>query len=166
MDADLAALLDSRAGRLGAAVAAALLAQDAPHYRQAAPDDLRARCERLAAAFVAAVRRGSAQPFESYVRGIAEQRVAEGFLLREVQLALSALEAQVWPLVVEAGGATDTVVQRLALVTGIVGRGKDELARVFMEQRQTAEARARQLARELETLFKGTDPAPQPQETP
>lgn len=161
MDAEIAALLADRAGALGAAVETALLAQDVPHYRHAAPEVLRGRCDRLVAAFVDAARQGGAQPFERYVRSIVDERVAEGFALREVQHALSALESRLWPLVVDAGGDTATVVRRLAHVTGIVGRGKDELARAFLDHKEQAEATAAALSDRLEKLFKGTEPPPE-----
>lgn len=161
MDADLDRLLAERAGALGAAVETALLAHDVPHYRDAAPEVLRERCDRLVAAFVDSASRGGPAGFERYVRSIVEERVAEGFALREVQHALSALESRLWPLVVDAGGDTATVVRRLALVTGIVGRGKDELARAFLDHKEEAEARVATLSRRLDELFKGTEPTPE-----
>ncbi|HSD29491.1 MAG TPA: hypothetical protein VLL75_19465 [Vicinamibacteria bacterium] len=60
-----------------------------------------------------------------------------------------------------AGGGTDVVVTRLALVTGIVGRGKDELARAFLDNKKRAGARAATLAERLDRLFEGTDSPPQ-----
>jgi len=159
MDADLVTLLAARAGTLGGAVEAALLAQDVPHYRDAARPVLRDRCDRLVAAFVDSARQGGPASFERYVRSIVDERVAEGFALREVQHALSALESLLWPIVVDAGGDTGTVVRRLALVTGIVGRGKDELARAFLDHKEKAEARLASLSQKL--LFKGTEPTPE-----
>ena len=94
------------------------------------------------------------------MRAIVRERLAEGFQLREVQQALSSLEEQVWPVVAGAGGGTATVVKRLALVTGIVGRGKDELARAFIDQLEQCGARVSQLQRRLDALFKGTEPPP------
>jgi hypothetical protein len=140
-------------------VEAALLAEDVPHYRGASRLVLRDRCDRLVAAFVGSARRGGSASFESYVRSIVEERVAEGFALREVQHALSALESRLWPIVVEAGGDTATVVRRLALVTGIVGRGKDELAMAFLDHKEKAEAELATLSQKL--LFKGTEPPPE-----
>jgi hypothetical protein len=52
-------------------------------------------------------------------------------------------------------------VRRLALVTGIVGGGKDELARAFLDHKERAEAKAARLAERLDLLFKGTDAPPQ-----
>jgi len=163
MDAALASLLSARAGALAAGLEAALLAQDAPHYREAPKDERRARVERLVAAFLEAVRASGPAPFVAHVRAIAGERAAEGYDLREIQHALSALEAQAWPIVAAAGGETDAVVARLALVTGIVGRGKDELARAFLDHKDRAEARAAALADRLDRLFKGTDSPPQGQ---
>ncbi len=95
------------------------------------------------------------------MRTIAGERAAEGYDLREIQLALSALEAQAWPIVAGMGGDTDVVVRRLALVTGIVGRGKDELARAFLDHKERAEARVHSLERRLAELFKGTQSPPE-----
>jgi hypothetical protein len=163
MDAALASLFSARAGALAAGMEAALLAQDAPHYRGAPPDERRARVERLVAAFLEGLRAGGPAPFVAHVRTVAGERAAEGYPLAEIQHALSALEAQAWPIVTEAGGDTDVVVRRLALVTGIVGRGKDELARAFLHQKERAEAEAARLADRLDRLFKGTDSPPQGQ---
>ena len=107
------------------------------------------------------MRAGGPAPFVAHVRTIAGERATEGYDLREIQHALSALEAQAWPLVTGAGGDTDVVVRRLALVTGVVGRGKDELARAFLEHKERAEARAVQLTEQLDRLMKGTDSPPQ-----
>ncbi len=161
MDPTLISLLEARAGALGDALAAELFAHDAPHYREIPAEEVRARCQRLVGAFLEAVRSGGALPFVGHVRGIVEERVAEGFLLREVQQALSLLEAAVWPLVEGAGGDTGTVVRRLAVVTGIVGQGKDELARAFLDQLERCGARASSLQRRLDELFRGTEPTPQ-----
>ncbi len=161
MDPTLTSLLEPRAAALGKDLAAALVAHHAPHYREIPGEEVRARCDRLVGAFLEAVRGGGPEPFLRHVRGIVEERVAEGFLLREVQQALSLLEAAVWPLVERAGGDTPTVVRRLAVVTGIVGQGKDELARAFLEQLERCGARVSSLQRRLDQLFRGTEPTPQ-----
>ena len=161
MDAALASLLAARRDALVAGLEASLLAPDAPHYREAPADLRRARVEQLVAAFLEAARAGGPSPFVAHVRRIAGERVEEGYFLREIQLALSALEAQAWPIAAGAGGDTDTVVRRLALVTGIVGRGKDELARAFLDHKERAEARVADLERRLAELFKGTQSAPE-----
>ncbi|HXY38439.1 MAG TPA: hypothetical protein VEQ10_02150 [Vicinamibacteria bacterium] len=161
MDPTLSSLLEARADTLGKEVADALVAHDAPHYREIPAEEVRARCDRLVGAFVEALRSGGAGPFVSHVRGIVEERVAEGFRLREVQQALSLLEAAVWPLASQAGGDTPAVVRRLAVVTGIVGQGKDELARAFLDQLERCGAHASRLQRRLDELFRGTEPVPQ-----
>jgi hypothetical protein len=163
MDAALASLLASRAGAIASGLEAALLVADTPHYQGAPPQERRARVLRLVEAFLEAVRAGGPAPFVAHVRAIAGERAAEGYSLREIQQALSALEAQAWPLVTGAGGDTDLVVLRLALVTGIVGRGKDELARAFLDHKERAEARAVHLTEKLDRLMKGTDSPPQDQ---
>lgn len=161
MDAVLSELLAPRAAHLAAALEREIRSPDAPHYRGTPPDVLRARCERLVSSFLESVRAGGSGPFVAYVRTIAEERIAEGFFLAEVQQALSALEAQVWPLVVKAGGDVAEVARRLAVVSGIVGRAKDELARVFLAHKERADARVALLERRLAELFKGTTPPPE-----
>ncbi len=161
MDSVLLDLAASRADALGSRLAAALLAHDAPHYRDTPAAELRGRCDRLVAALVESLRRGGAEPFVGHVRSIVEQRLAEGFRLREVQQALSSLEELLWPMVAGAGGDTAIVVRRLAVVTGILGRGKDELARAFLEQLERCDARATALQSRLDALFSGTEPQPQ-----
>lgn len=161
MDATLHQTISARQDALGQGLVSALLAHDAPHYQDTPADELRARCDRLVAAFLESVGRGGPEPFAAYVRGIVGERIMEGFALREVQQALSSLEEQVWPIVAAGEGDTRAVVRRLALVTGIVGRGKDELARGFLEQLERCGARANQLQRRLDALFRGTEPSPQ-----
>ena len=53
------------------------------------------------------------------------------------------------------------VVRRLALVTGVVGRGKDELARAFLEHKERAEERIASLEQRLTEVFKGTQSPPE-----
>jgi hypothetical protein len=161
MDAELASLFSARRDALAASLEASLLAQDTPHYREEPPAERRARVAQLVAAFLEGVQAGGPAPFVAHVRAIAGERAEEGYDLREVQHALSVLEAQAWPIVVEAGGDTEMIVRRLALVTGVVGRGKDELARSFLEHKERAEARAQALQQRLEELFKGTQSAPE-----
>jgi hypothetical protein len=161
MDASLIEILSARQDSLRDGLVSALLAHDAPHYRATPEGELQARCERLVAALVESVRRGGPEPFVSHVRGITGERIMEGFELREVQQALSSLEEQAWALVAGSGGETPDVVRRLAVVTGIVGRGKDELGRAFLEQLERCGVRTRQLQRRLDELFRGTEPSPQ-----
>lgn len=161
MDPSLLDLVASQKAGLVDGLVGALLAHDAPHYRETPGQELHERCERLVAAFVESVGRADPEPFVAHVRRIAGERVAEGFALREVQQALSSLEEQLWPLVAQQGGDTPAVVRRLAVVTGIVGRGKDELARAFLDELERCDARARQLQSRLEELFRGTEPPPQ-----
>lgn len=161
MDRTLLDLLTARQDALDAALAADLLAHDAPHYRDTPRDELLGRCRRLVDAFLAALRSGGAGPFVGHVRSIVEARLAEGFSLREVQQALSTLEQQVWPIVATSDGDTETVVRRLAVVTGIVGRGKDELACAFLDRLEQCGAQVSLLQGRLDALFRGTEPPPQ-----
>jgi hypothetical protein len=73
MDAALAALLASRSGALASGLEAALLAQGAPHYREAAADERRARVEQLVVALLDHKERAEARALSL------EHRLAEIF---------------------------------------------------------------------------------------
>jgi len=132
-----------------------LKSSDAPHYRQTGSVELRERSEALVDAFLGSAK-GDPAAFVAYIGKLAEERIAEGFVLREIQLALSILEEQAWQVAVECS-TISSLVPHLSLVTTTIGRAKDRLAEIFLDHKQRAESRAGQLERRLEALFKGTD---------
>jgi hypothetical protein len=126
---------------------------DAPHYGSIDPGELRQRCRRLVDAFLTSMA-GAPAVFVEYVRGITDERIGEGYHLREIQLALSLLESTAWRLVVERSEAA-SLVPNLGIVTGTVGAAKDELARVYLEHKERAEAECARL--QTSRLFAGTE---------
>ncbi len=109
-----------------------------PHYEAVDRATLDGRTRRLVDAFVAALEDGP-QPFVDYVRHMTEERIAEGYYLPEVQTVLSLLEERVWRMVVAEAPVAE-LVSHLGCVTMVIGKAKDELARVYLEQLSACQA--------------------------
>ena len=138
---------------LAEAVSTGLRNADAPHYSSIDAGALDERCRRLVDAFLASMD-GAPALFVEYVRGITGERIGEGYYLREIQLALSLLESRVWQLVAQRSDVA-SVVADLAVVTATVGAAKDELARIYLEHKERAEAECVRLT--TSRLFAGTE---------
>ena len=126
----------------------ALQGPETPHYHGAGEALLRARCQALVAAFAKSCG-GDPEPFGSHVRAITEERISEGYYLEEMQRALVALEQAAWHVAVERSNIGN-LVRNLGVLTGTIGRAKDELARAFL-------ADARRTRLDLRRLFAGTE---------
>lgn len=127
----------------------------APHYQQAERELLRQRCQALVDAFLESAE-GDVTALARHVRRITEERIAEGYYLSEIQRALNALEARVWETAVNESSVAD-LVGHLMLIRDAIGQAKDDLARVYLDHKERAEATVTRLEREIEQLFKGTD---------
>jgi hypothetical protein len=140
--------IGERADALAAELFENLHGADTPHYRLAPADVLRRRCRALVDAFVRACE-GDTEALAVHVRGVTRERIAEGYYLAEIQRALNLLEASAWHAVVERSSVLD-LLHHLSLITTVIGRAKDELAREFLED-------ARQARETLRRLAGGTD---------
>lgn len=147
------ALSKQDAPALTEAVSTGLRNADAPHYASIDAGALDERCHRLVDAFLASMA-GSPAVFVEYVRGMTVERIGEGYYLREIQLALSLLESRAWHFVAERSNAA-SVVRDLGVVTATVGAAKDELARIYLEHKERAEAECVRLT--ASRLFAGTE---------
>ena len=150
---DLSGLIKAEASAIADDLASELRQANAPHYRNAGEALLRRRCQCLVVAFLESCG-GNPAPFESYVREITAQRMAEGYYLEEIQQALTLLERRAWQLAVD-GSSVGNLVRHLSVITGTIGRAKDELARAFFAKKQCAEAALLRL--QVDGLFAGTD---------
>ena len=161
MDVALSSLLAARAGALGAGLEAALLASDAPHYREALPEERRARLERLVAAFLEAVRAGGPAPFVAHVRAIAGERAEEGYFLREIQLRSrrSRRRPGRWSRA-PAGTRTSSCGGWPSSPASWAGARTSWRERSSSTQ-ERAEARVASLEQRLAELFKGTQSPPE-----
>lgn len=154
MGTDLVAMLKEEEGAL-----AEELAEDlkrlGPHYQIDDPQRVQQRSARLVAALIDSAS-GDPGPFVRYVRRIALERIAEGFCLGEIQRALTALEARAWEVPVDQS-SIGSLIGHLSILSGTIGRAKDELASVYLEQKQKADRRVALLEQRLDELSKGTE---------
>ncbi len=97
--------------------------------------------------------------FVSYVESITDERIDEGIVLHELQLALIVLEEKVWQLVVESIPLEDQV-RCLGLITLIIGTAKDRVAHIFLHHLEMVESEISFLRRRSGFLEQGTVPAP------
>src|SRR6185436_13846920 len=153
MTHELAVLIQAEAGAIADELASELRRSNAPHYLRLDERLLRHRCQQLVQAFLESCT-GRPAAFEAHVRRITEQRMSEGFYLDEMQQALTILERRAWQVAVE-GSNVAQLVRHLSIVTGTIGRAKDELARTFFSGKQRADAALARLR--VEGLFQGTE---------
>jgi hypothetical protein len=154
MSTDLHRLVSAHAADMAEHVRAGLESEVTPHYSRLSDQLLRLRCGRLVDAFVASVD-GDSRPFLDYVNGIANERMAEGVGLDELQRALTLLEGSAWTTVVEGAGLEDLPAD-LGIVTTTIGAAKDALARRYVAGPPSAGHGAVDVA----SLFAGTDVCP------
>ena len=126
------------AAHLADELAAALKHTASPHYEAIDDAKLHERSRRLVDAFVSALEHGP-HSFVEYVRTMTEERISEGYFLAEIQTVLSMLEGRVWKMVVDEAPVSE-LVSDLGCVTTVVGKAKDELARVYLERLTACQA--------------------------
>jgi hypothetical protein len=155
MSANLAEFLKDDEGALAEGLAEDLKAANAPHYRGSDPALLRSRCAALVAAFVESGA-GDPSPFVRHVRRVTEERISEGYYLPEIQHALSSLEARAWRSAIERSNILG-LTRNLSIITITIGQAKDELARLYLAHKETAEKTVARLQERLDELSKGTE---------
>lgn len=128
------------------------------HYHELGTGRLRARVNALTRAFKEAVvsRPGA---FVSYIEGVARERNAEGFVLRDVQRALRVFEETIWRLVA-VHVPPEEQIDCLGRVTGIVGAAKDQLAWIYLQLLDEARDPARRGRGHDDRIMNGTDSPP------
>ena len=97
--------------------------------------------------------------FVSYVESITDERIDEGIVLHELQLALIALEEKVWQVVVESIPLRDQV-RCLGMITLIIGTAKDRVANIFLHHLEMVESEVTFLRRRSGFLGSGTNSGP------
>ncbi len=111
----------------------------ASHYVAEDYDRLQRRVQKLVAYFVMSMREHPDR-FVDYVAEMARERIAEGYTLQEILLALRLLEEKAWRLTIESL-VQPALVPALCRVTGTVGAAKDGLAGIYLGHlEQTAQA--------------------------
>lgn len=124
-----------------------LVHSTAQHYKDLEWEILLRRVESLVAYFLMSVRE-TPDLFINYIAEAVEERIAEGFRLAEILMAMRILEEKVWLVIVEdipLPGRTSA----LAKVTGTIGAAKDLLAVSYVKH--TAKEEAEKTAQDLAT---------------
>ncbi len=153
---DLQTRLSARRAEMVERIVVGLRGSGADSYRAAEEAIVRARVERMVDCFVASLRDGPCR-FVEFVHELAVARIAEGYLLRELQRALNFLGEEAWRVAAEPAGELAETVRRLALVSGTIGYAKDQLARDYLEQKERAEAALQERRARSGQLSRGTE---------
>jgi hypothetical protein len=102
-----------------------------PHYLALGEDFTRTALQELFALTVEGVRAREAVRVVAHAERIAEERYHAGFDLAEVQAAFNALEQAMWRRVVAAEEPAELLAS-VAVLSSVLGAGKDALARVYV----------------------------------
>ena len=102
------------------------------HYQASGIEASRARLESLYDVMANCIATRSLMPMEDHAQAIAVERFRSGFGLGEVQTAFNVLEEAVWKGI-ETGVPAADLARSLALVSTVLGAGKDRLARAYVE---------------------------------
>jgi hypothetical protein len=130
----------------------------ASHYKDVNLEELQHRCRTLVGEFLHSTY-STRRPFIAYVRSIAGDRISTGFLLHEIQDALSALEEELWMLCHREVAGRERLYRHLVFVSSIIGSAKDQLARLYLAHKEKAEQAMARLQDDPGELFKGTQTA-------
>lgn len=102
----------------------------AHHYVDMDLQVLHRRIEVLVARLLQSIRE-TPKAFIAHVVDIAEARVAEGFALGEILLALRVLEEKAWAKTVAVMPIEEQVIS-LSRISGTIGAAKDRLAEIYV----------------------------------
>jgi hypothetical protein len=111
----------------------------APHYRDEQLHRLHTRTERFVDELIASLS-GDPDRFIDYVRRVTHERVHEGYHLNEIQHALSVLEREAWELCATRIDARKDLLEGLGSITWTIGQAKDQLAQIYLAEKDHAEA--------------------------
>ncbi len=127
---------------------------DLRHYAAAGERTSRARLEALLDAVRDAIVGRTLMPIETHAETVAQERFRAGFGLGEVQTAYNVLEEAVWRRI-ESELPKDDLAEALALVSTMMGAGKDHLARAYV----SLATNRRVPTIDVKALFRGTSGA-------
>lgn len=128
---DLLELLDADKAQILSEATVALERSRLKHYEEAGQQ---ARFDRLEALYdltVESLRSRDLTPIIAHSERVAEERFEAGFDISEVQTAYNVLEERIWKHVV-AQMPPDALPEAIGLLSTVLGRGKDALARQYV----------------------------------
>ena len=129
---------------------AALRRSQSAHYLAAGEEFTRQRLADLFGLVIVGVRDRELTHVVQYAEELAKERFDEGFDYVEVQTAFNALEEAMWRRLLTSH-LTGDLVEALALLTTVLGAGKDALARTYV----SLATRRHVPSLDLSALFRG-----------
>ncbi len=129
---NLAERLTGQSDALVAEATAALDHARLAHYTKDGPEVAQARLEDLFGVLVQSLSEGSPVPVVSHAEAVAHERFTAGFGIEEIQVAFNILEETLWRHLVAEAPAAELGTD-LGLIGSVLGAGKDQLARSYVE---------------------------------
>ena len=148
---DVAGFLVAHRSAILASTDAEVVGRRLPHYAAAGAEEITKRLAALFDVVVAAATENQLDSALAYADDIAAQRQQSGHDLGELQLAINALEEQLWHAVMEDAPA-DAQGFALGMVSTILGAIKDRLACEYVSR---ASGKPTHTLR-IDELFRGT----------
>lgn len=118
------------------------------HYKLLEVDEVYKRGKAFLNAFLASIRANEIAPFLSYMSKISGERSLQGYELDETLTAFKVLEENVWNSVMQDAPGQD-VPKLLKIANLVLGVGKDQLARVYLNLRIKAESKLKRAYKRL-----------------
>jgi hypothetical protein len=128
---ELMEMLDRERSEIVAEALASMQRAGLTHYQAAGPEASRARLDKLFEVVNASLAGRTLMPIEQHAEAVATERFRSGFGLGEVQTAFNVLEEAMWKHIESSLPPAD-LGRALALVSSVLGSGKDHLARTYV----------------------------------
>jgi hypothetical protein len=129
--AELASFLRERADHLVSEAEATLRQARLEHYEKDGLAAMRRRLTALLDVTLKCLSRGEADPIITHTTRIARERFSAGYDLLEVQTSINILEEVLWRRILSSV-PPEELAHALGLVSGLLGLGKDALARTYV----------------------------------
>ena len=128
---ELIELLDRERTEIVTEALSAMQRADLRHYQASGTEACRARLQALYVVMYTSIAGRTLMPIEKHADDVATERFRAGFGLGEVQTAFNVLEEAIWKRI-ETEIPHDDLARSLALVSTVLGSGKDRLARSYV----------------------------------
>jgi hypothetical protein len=129
---ELIELLDRERTAIVSEALASIQRAGLQHYQASGIEACRARLQSLYVVMYTSIAGRTLMPIEKHAEDIASERFRSGFGLGEVQTAFNVLEEAIWKRI-ETEIPREDLARSLALVSTVLGSGKDRLARAYVE---------------------------------
>ncbi len=127
---NIADFIESNRASIVTAADADIARRHLQHYEGSTPEVVSSRVETLLNLAIKGLRERRLDGIEEYMDNVADERHGAGFELREVQLAINAIQETTWRLIMQKRDPTEQI-EDLGLVGTVFGAAKDALARRY-----------------------------------